>query len=488
MKNLTKSDFFMTVILTLMIFALINCSGGGDKVPLTTASQEAKDFFLQGRDLSERLQAVESKEFFEKAVAIDPNFAMANLFLAFAQPTNVGFFGYLEKAKTAAEDASQAERLWIMSVDAGVSGLPMKQKEHLDKLAVMFPNDERVHNLLGAYHFGVQDWEAAITSYNQAVSINPDFSTPYNQLGYAYRFLEKYDDAEKAFKKYIDLIPNDPNPYDSYAELLLKTGRFEESIEYYNKALEQNSSFAASFVGIATDLNMLGKHGEARDKLDELYQNARNDGERRFALFTVTVSYIDEGNFAKALYTLEKNFAIATANGDATAKSADLANMANIYLEMGNYEKALVMFKSSLKEILDSDRSEDIKENAKRIWMFNDSWVALKQKDFGRAKEQSDAFLKAVSDINNPNQIKLAHQLNGMIALAMQDYANALTELEQSNMQNPYNYYRMALAYMGLGDNEKTNEYAAKAANFNALANLQYSFIRNKARALAASI
>ena len=38
-----------------------------------------------------------------------------------------------------------------------------------------------------------------------------------------------YADAEKAFQKYIELIPKDPNPYDSYAELLLKMGRFDDS-------------------------------------------------------------------------------------------------------------------------------------------------------------------------------------------------------------------------------------------------------------------
>ena len=47
-----------------------------------------------------------------------------------------------------------------------------------------------------------------------------------------------YANAEKAFQKYIELIPKDPNPYDSYAELLLKMGRFEDSIAQYRKALE----------------------------------------------------------------------------------------------------------------------------------------------------------------------------------------------------------------------------------------------------------
>ena len=81
------------------------------------------------------------------------------------------------------------------------------------------------------------------SSTQKATEINPKFSPAYNSLGYAYRPLEKYAEAETAFKKYIELIPDDPNPYDSYAELLMKTGRFDESIAQYRKALSVDQHF-----------------------------------------------------------------------------------------------------------------------------------------------------------------------------------------------------------------------------------------------------
>ena len=62
--------------------------------------------------------------------------------------------------------------------------------------------------------------------YKKQTEIAPNFSPTYNILGYAYRQQGDFNGAEQAFKKYVDLIPNDPNPYDSYAELLLKMGRF----------------------------------------------------------------------------------------------------------------------------------------------------------------------------------------------------------------------------------------------------------------------
>ena len=70
---------------------------------------------------------------------------------------------------------------------------------------------------------------------------------------------------KNAFKKYIELIPDDPNPYDSYAELLMKIGRYDESIENYKKALSINPQFVFSFVGIATNLNLKGEYSAARE-------------------------------------------------------------------------------------------------------------------------------------------------------------------------------------------------------------------------------
>jgi tetratricopeptide (TPR) repeat protein len=42
-------------------------------------------------------------------------------------------------------------------------------------------------------------------------------------------------------------------PSYSYAELLMKTGRFEESIKNYEKALAVDPNFVASYIGIGND-------------------------------------------------------------------------------------------------------------------------------------------------------------------------------------------------------------------------------------------
>jgi tetratricopeptide (TPR) repeat protein len=483
MKIYHLTSFLLRLTISALFLIIISCAKKEEsKIPITTSSNEALKYYLQGRDLAEKLRGQESIQFYEKAVAEDTNFAMGYLNLSFVVPSAKEFFKNLNKAVALADKVTEGERLWILGVQEGVNGFPLKQRENYRKLIEAYPDDERAHNLLANNYFGQQEYALAIEEYKKATGIAPGFSQPYNQLGYAYRFLEKYDKAGEAFKKYIELIPDDPNPYDSYAELLMKTGKYQESIESYKKALSLNPNFVASHIGIATNLNFLGKHEDARKQLNQLYNIARNDGERRAVHFAKAVSYADEGNLEKALEELDKQYTSNEKIQDAAGMSGSLVLMGNVLLDMGRFDEAKVNYEKALKLVEKSDLSNEVKDNNRRANLFNLARVALKKKDFVTAKVKYEEYRQQVETINNPNLIRLSHQLAGMIALEEKDYDKAVEELQMSNQQNPSNLFRIALAYKGKGDKSKTREFCMKAANFNGLNNLNYAFIRNKAK------
>lgn len=474
------------IIILLMTFPGCSRKETG-KIPVTTSSEEALKLYLQGRELYEKLQAQESIDYFKQAIAADSNFAMAYLNLALVSPSTKEFFFNFDKALTLTDKISEGERLWIMGVQAGINAFPMQQKENFLKIVEIYPNDERAHNLLGGFYFGQQEYDKAIESYTKSTIIAPQFSQPYNQLGYSYRFLGDYQKAEEAFQKYIELIPNDPNPYDSYAELLMKMGKFEESIEHYRKALSINPNFIASQYGIACNLNFLGKYEEARQQLQQLYDTARNDGERRGACFAMAVSYTDEGNLDKALQEIQKIYDSNLQINDTSAMANNLLVMALLLEEMNKPIDARIKIDQSLEIIQNSNLSQQIKDNALRNSLYNYALVDIKQNDLATAKTRADEFLQQVEAINNPLQMKAAHQLLGMIALQEKDYARAVDELLQGNMQDPYNLYRLASAYDGSGNKEKAEEFYLKAADFNVMNNLNYAFIRKMAKAIVST-
>ena len=70
-----------SLMVGLAVTVACNQSGGNvraaaatdsGKLPITTRSDDARQEFLQGRDLSERLLGQESLQHFDKALSIDP--------------------------------------------------------------------------------------------------------------------------------------------------------------------------------------------------------------------------------------------------------------------------------------------------------------------------------------------------------------------------------------------------------------------------------
>jgi tetratricopeptide (TPR) repeat protein len=325
-----------------------------------------------------------------------------------------------------------------------------------------------------------------VAEYEKATAINPSFSQPYNQMGYAYRFLDKYPEAEKAFQKYIELIPMDPNPYDSYAELLMKMGRFDDSIQNYEKALALDKNFVASWVGIGNNHMFMGHGDKAREAFGRLLAIARNDGEKRLAHFWMAMSYTHEGATDKAVAEIEKEAAIAQAAGDKATLSGDWNQIGDILLEAGRADEALARYNQQVETMNAAKVPAEVKEATARQHLFDEARVALVKKDLAAAKSKNDAYAAAVAAKHIPFEMRQQHELAGRLALVERNYDMAVKELEQANQQDPRVLYLLATALQSKGEGPKASAMAARAANFNGLS-ATYGFVRAKAKALAAT-
>ena len=178
---------------------------------------------------------------------------------------------------------------------------------------------------------------------------------------------------------------------------------------------------------------------------------------------------------------MDKEYAVAEKKNDVASMAADLQAKGNILAEIPKYDEAKCAFERSLKFVEDSNLSQEIKDNAKLLHHFNLTALAIGKKDDAAAKAHAEEFRRGAEASKNPAQVKLAHELAGRIALAQKDYEKAIAELEQANLQDPRNLYRLGQAYEGKGDRAKAEEFYSKAAKFNSLPALNYAFIRTKA-------
>jgi tetratricopeptide (TPR) repeat protein len=496
MCSMKSTRFFLTAILLLGMMTWLGCNKTGSganvasasegKIPITTKSEEAKKEFLEGRDLADRLLAQDSLQHFDKAIALDPDFASAELARANSSPTAKEFFAHQLKASVLADHVSDGEKLMILANEAGANGEVVKQKDYLEKLLAAYPNDERVQFAAAGFYFGQQQLDEAIAHYKKATELSPGFSPAYNVLGYAYRQQGDYANAEQAFKKYVELIPNDPNPYDSYAELLLKMGRFDDSIVQYRKALAIDPHFVPSHFGLSANYTYKGQPDQATAELQTIADQARNDGELRTAYFGMACVASDGGQFEKALQAMDKEYAVAEKKGDVASMAADLQAKGNILLAAQKNDEAARQFERSLQLTESSTLSQEIKDNAKLQQHYNLAEIAIAKKDYAAAKAHAETYRQGAEASKGNFRIKQGHELAGRIAIAQKDYDKAIAELQQANDQDPANLYRLSLAYAGKGDSTQALEFAKKAAEFHSLPMLNYAFTRAKAEKAAA--
>jgi tetratricopeptide (TPR) repeat protein len=473
----------IVVYITLAVIAvgLAGCSGerapGPGKIPVTTSSSAALQSYLKGRSFRERMRMAEARAHFLRAIEEDRQFALAHLGLATSAATIDELFERMSRAVELIELVSEGERHQILAFEAGINGEPDIQRKHLQALVDAFPEDERAWTLLATFLANRQAYQEAIECLDRAITINPDFPPPYNWLGYARRFVGDYPGAEKAFKRYIELIPDEPNPYDSYAELLMQMGRFEESIAMYEQALELDLNFVPSYVGIGLNHVFLGHPQQARNAFTTLHFIARTDADKRQAYTWSAMSYIHDRDHEQALVEIRKRLSIAEAGDDWGAMATDLNFMGNIFLDANRIDEAEANFEMSLEIAETSALTTEVKEAQRRNHVFNSSRVALARGDMTEAQALAESYLSQVQVHEVSFEVWQAHQLLGLIALEAEDFTNALSQLEQANQRSPTALFAMAQALEGLGDIEAARQTCERAANLNSRV-VEYAYVR----------
>ncbi len=299
-------------------------------------------------------------------------------------------------------------------------------------------------------------------------------------MGYAYRFLERFTEAEAAFKKYTEMIPADPNPYDSYAELLMKMGRFDESIKAFEKALAIDSNFVNSYVGIGSNALAMGKPDQARAAFAKLAAVARNTGERRLARFWMAAAYVHEGETDKAIAELGAGYALAEAEHDAGTMSGDLVQMGDVLREAGRFDDAQAKYARALTLVNASQLPEEVKAATRRNHVFEEARLAVARNDLSTARAKAAEYDKLVAPRNAPFEIRQRHELIGLIALADKQYVAAGKEFALANQRDPRVIYLAAVAAQGAGDAARAAALARKAAEFNEIS-FNFAYVKGKA-------
>ena len=458
------------------------------KVPVTTTSAEARDLYMEGRALLDDLHFVEARELFMQAVQADPDFAMAHFMVAITSQSAAEFFDAVGKANAAAAGASDGEQLYIRALVAGSENDQAGQLAALNELVGMYPQDERTHMALGNYLNGQQDFAGAAKHFTHATQKNPEFAGAYNSLGYAYRSLDDLDQAKAAFEKYVELLPGEANPHDSYAELLMEMGDYDNSIKHYEMSLELDPNFAASYAGISRNHSLMGEPDLAQEAADRMLASARNFAERQNALFQTVLAHLFAGDVEAAMQVCETMAAEAEVKGDHAALGGVHEYMGDIMLDAGEAAAAEEHYAAALEHRQQANINEANKALAARTHLFKTAIAAIVADDAETAATRTAEYTAAVEEADGTAFERLRiHELQGYLAMITDDMAAGAKHLSQASQLNPVVLYWSAVAHKEAGDIEQAMDLATRAANRNTLSQ-NLPFVRGEALQLLAEL
>jgi tetratricopeptide (TPR) repeat protein/TolB-like protein len=210
---------------------------------VTTHSTEAYAAFLQGREQLDRFDEPGARKSFERAVALDPAFAIAYVRLAQTLERDgdtAKIQAAYRKAKELSARAPEKERLLIEARYAWrVERDNRKAIELLRTLVAKYPSEKEFHFELAGRLYA--DPDAAIAEYQAALALDPEYGNALNSMAFALVRKSDFAGAQTALERYVAVAPNEFNPLDSLGLLLFLRGRYDEAIDKYKKAMALNS-------------------------------------------------------------------------------------------------------------------------------------------------------------------------------------------------------------------------------------------------------
>ena len=166
---------------------------------VTTSSLEALKAFTQADELRERGDALPPVALYQRAIELDPNFAMAyarmgNQYLTVGQADLAR--QNFQKAFELRERASEREKFYITDKYYDGTGQWEQAIQALELYAQTYPSDWAPRVNLSVVHQILGDFDKGLTDALEAIRLEPDSWYGYVNAGYCYTALGRFDEAK----------------------------------------------------------------------------------------------------------------------------------------------------------------------------------------------------------------------------------------------------------------------------------------------------
>jgi len=282
-----------------------------------TVNPEAYELYLKGRFFWNKRSGTDLRkaiDYFERAIAKDPNYALAYVGLAdshllLSSYASVSPRESLPPAKAALKKAlSLDDSLAEAHASSGLlATLELDLQRAIDELQraiKLKPNYATAHHWLSLGFTTLGQFDPAILEAKRAVELDPLSLIINADYGWVYFNGQRYDEAEAQVRKTLEIDPNFFLAHYYLGAVLQFKGHVAQAVPEFQKAFDLNGDpYSRAMLGQGYARN--GQPGEARKVLASLNEEAKSKYVAPYALALVDTAL---GDKERAIEELERAY------------------------------------------------------------------------------------------------------------------------------------------------------------------------------------
>ncbi len=394
-------------------------AGGLDRglKDVTTSSLEAYRHYSEGIALHQRLKEREAIPLLEKAIEIDPDFAMAFAKLAVIY-NNLQLpresADYARRAFERADRLTERERLYVEGVHYSRRPETADRAIAAYRRAVeLYPDHDSARNNLALMAVLREDDDEVIRQLEELRRLGGEFPSSYSMLAGAYVRTGNPERAHDVLQDYLRRYPANGAGHLNLGGFLIGRGQFDEA----TKVLEKGRALGARELGIQVAYYHLAVLRERWDEADELARQSATGADvfgRFVGWFGRSRVALYRGRSAEALARQEEGVRVARPPMTASGRTA----MGILHMERGELQQALAAATAARREA----------QNDPQQWDAVALQAAVLAR-MGRAAEARESLVelqKAAGTLRDPGFDRFLLYVTGITARASGDVKTAL--------------------------------------------------------------
>jgi len=230
-----------------------------------TENPEAYDLYLKGRFFSGKGTEdgfTKGIEYYQQAITLDPDYALAYVGTAVCYASLGGVLGFRAPTETYPKSKEFASK--ALALDEGLA---------------------EAHSAMASYALGYEwNWSEAERQYKRAIELNPNYGFAHAGYGTYLEALGRFDEAVAERKLAQKFDPLSAFVAADVGYPLYYARRYDEAIEHYRKGLELDPKFSWGHLWIGQAYVQKGMFKEAIDEINQAIQLSGGDVRARATL------------------------------------------------------------------------------------------------------------------------------------------------------------------------------------------------------------